>query len=145
MSKLYSFVNFYLSDIQRGLQTAHVVNEFAKKYSIWANRESVSEVSQYVDWATLGQTLVLLNGGNHEDLLTKWMMFDNKRNRYPWSYFREDQSLNRSLTAVGIILPEKFDPEFRQDRIDAVKNCQPTPRMVMDAQLAELLINSKPA
>jgi len=116
MSKLYSFVNSYLSDIQRGIQTAHLVNEFWQKYL----DKCLIQHESFIDWAYLQPTIVILNGGNHADLGGLGVLFKSIRNvQYPFaSYHEDDDSLNGVLTAVGIILPEKFSDKL--DRMDYV-------------------------
>lgn len=111
--RFYSFVNYYLSQIQHGIQTAHCAVDMRTKYP--AHPYDISKdvmrsaCDMYTDWATNHKTVVLLNGGNQQSLYDLWAMFDHPANPYPISYFQEDeQSLNNALTCVGIILPEKI-------------------------------------
>lgn len=100
--RLYSFVNSYLSPLQQGLQTAHLVGEFSHKIS-------TDQALTYVTWAEDYKTIIILNGGNCASLNELITQFQTPENQYPWGYFFEDrESLNGALTCVGIILPERI-------------------------------------
>lgn len=97
--RLYSFANYYLSSLQQGLQTAHVVSELFAYYP---------HNDKLIDWATHHKTIIILNGGNSADLVsigTKLGVIGHQLN-LPNAFFREDgESLNWSPTACGIIVP----------------------------------------
>jgi hypothetical protein len=128
----------YLSDKQKGIQTAHLLNAFWKKYSCLT-----SEISAFWDWIYGSETIIVLAGGNHVDLEIKWSQFSGYN--YPYAAFREKkESLNGALTAVGIILPENFNSqEDRDERIRRGIGHNSTAELLCDAKLAELLNNSK--
>jgi hypothetical protein len=91
----------YLSDLQKGLQTAHLVAELASEY------QSGEKALQFQNWAMDHKTIIICNGGNAAALheLTSFMTTPN--NPFPYTSFQEDeQSLNNCITCVGIILPE---------------------------------------
>ncbi len=99
--RLYSFVNYYISPLQQGLQTAHIVSELFNDYTLCEPYEILT------DWAKDHKTIVILKGGNSKDLLDLYDFFNDGENDYPFAKFCEDeQSLNGACTAVGIILPE---------------------------------------
>lgn len=108
--RFYGFGNYYLSSLQQGLQAAHVVGDLS------VNSISNGSVNQkgklYFDWAANHKTMVLLNGGNSETLLSifnKFKDFESKGMHLPFAAFHEDtQSLGGALTYVGIILEEKY-------------------------------------
>jgi hypothetical protein len=131
----------YLSDIQKGIQTAHLVNEFWKKYNIPSEygSEATKKNQEYLDsWAYIDQSIIVFDGGNQNQLEWIEYFFNQNNNQYPWAYFREDQiSLNKALTAVGIILPKKFNTkEDRQEYVDGRIGT------IFETQLAELLESS---
>lgn len=109
--RLYTFCNYYLSSLQQGLQTAHVVHELFTKYGDVneGHRYDKLEYEQLLNWAEDHKTIVILNGGNCltlNDLLT-FLYGDS--NEFAFSGFYEDeQSLNNALTCVGIVLPERI-------------------------------------
>lgn len=103
--RLYTFINVYLSSIQQGIQSAHVVGEL-----------SLQSGPMFEDWAVLHKTIIVCNGGNNDDLYNLYAFF-NQNSTYPWASFSEDMaSLNGTLTAIGIILPE-----FIWSEIDRVR------------------------
>jgi hypothetical protein len=69
------------------------------------------------EWARDHKTIILMEGGDCEQL--KWLALILKRepgSPYPWALFHETEvALNRAITCVGIILPEKmYSDETRQ-------------------------------
>lgn len=108
--RLYSFVNYYLSPLQHGLQTAHCVSEMSLLNG--------SLRATFEEWAVNHKTIIICNGGNTaqlEDLFTK--LIDLAGPDHPLVKFYEDeQSLNCALTSVAIILPEwVYNATFIQD------------------------------
>jgi hypothetical protein len=95
--RAYILTNYYLSQLQCGLQSAHVVSEM-----------SLKNHKQYKQWAEFDKTMIILNGGNSAQLAEfEEFCEESIKNKYCWAAFREDEkSLNNALTAVGIILPE---------------------------------------
>lgn len=105
--RLYSFVNYYLSALQHGLQTAHCTSELA----VESNWSMTSEQSNaFRDWATNHKTIIICKGGNHamlEALFLELLTFSSLK--LPTTKFNEDeQSLNGACTAVAIVVPERF-------------------------------------
>lgn len=114
--RLYCLTNMYLSSLQKGLQTAHVVSDLA----LAARMDS--EVDQVFNaWASQDRTIIILNGGNSVGL-ERWEQFLREYcQRWPWAAFREDQqSLNGAITAVGIIVPESVYRNASNDPADVV-------------------------
>ena len=111
--RLYTFTNSYLSPIQCGIQTAHIVSELSVTFK---------NTYYYDEWSRNHKTIIVCNGGNqaalenlaHElSLLTielynhEFYTYAELSNQIPVSKFYEDsKSLGGALTAVGIILPE---------------------------------------
>jgi hypothetical protein len=132
--RLYSFVNYYLSDLQRGLQTAHLVSEIFTKY-IFCNDDIATVLDK---WACEDKTIIILNGGNCEELSYKFNII-NKVRGYPYAMFCEDMnSLYGALTCVGLIFPQfsKEDLEFYSDVPDGVDNFIDIMRLIHSCKLA---------
>lgn len=122
--RFYSFVNaLYLSQLQRGLQTAHAVSEMSIQFAnvIWANQRTKHDLESaeaYLDWAKDHKTIIICDGGNVamlEDLYTT--LIDHAYHfGLPLVKFYEDEaSLNGALTVVGIIVPaELYDTKYRK-------------------------------
>jgi hypothetical protein len=108
--RLYTFCNFYLSSIQQGIQPAHVIADMFVKYQTQympGNREAMS----LYDWAEYHKTLVCLNGGNAADLRALWETVQRlgKELKLAHGCFHEDeQSLDKTMTCVGIVVPENI-------------------------------------
>lgn len=103
--RLYAFTNMYLSPLQQGLQTAHLVHELFNKYS----DKNSAEYNNLNEWSKNHKTIIILNGGNQAKLETikKEIELLEYCTTYPNTFFREDKdSLNEALTCVGIILPD---------------------------------------
>lgn len=98
--RYYGFGNYYLSQIQQGIQAAHTIADILVS-------NPGDEIA--IEWAKHHSTIILLNGGNNARLQEIEDLFLEPNHTYPWSSFREDeQSLNSTLTNVGIIVPEKI-------------------------------------
>lgn len=93
--RLYSLTNRYLSGIQKGIQTAHVVGELVQ----------LPDISKVVEWARDHATIIVLDGGNCDHLVEFCEILE--KSDHPWARFNEDSSLGFALTAVGVILPKK--------------------------------------
>ncbi len=102
--RLYSFVNFYLSSIQQGIQTAHAAVDLVMSYRCYSGEQT--EKSKMVDeWANLHKTMIVLNGGNNDSL--EKIFWAAKNSGYPWAEFREDgPSLGSIRTCVAVVVPE---------------------------------------
>lgn len=102
--RFYSLVNYYLSDLQRGLQTAHAVSEMLVDPNICSHK-----MSKYKDWAKNHKTIIILNGGNSKQLQETYdqlMPLCNSAGLPITKFHEDEQSLNNALTCVGMVLPE---------------------------------------
>jgi hypothetical protein len=100
--RLYCLTNIYISSLQKGLQTAHVVSDLA----LAARGDSAAD-QVFSAWASQDRTIIILNGGNSLSLERWQQWLQQCGQRWPWAAFREDQqSLNGAITAVGMIVPE---------------------------------------
>lgn len=114
--RLYSFVaGLYLSPLQRGLQTAHVVSEITSE--LYHQSEAAGDL--FTVWAHIHKTIIILDAGNHrgvEDAFAKAYSFGEKFD-LPTAIFHEDEdSMNGMATGCGIIVPDQFyDVKFEKD------------------------------
>lgn len=107
--RLYTFTLYQLSSIQQGIQAAHAAVELGMKgYKKQMTLRSGTDFSKYHDWATNWKTMVLLNGGDLNELRELYDFFCEPSNLFPWAAFHEDESLGGVLTSIGIILPERI-------------------------------------
>jgi len=119
---LYTFINMYLSPIQAGIQSAHILGELHNKADfntiVTRSDESYGNECNVVytkrslmtkDYSQNHKTIVVCSGGNAANIREYIKFFDSPENLYPWIHFNEDQdSLDGALTGVGIILPEEI-------------------------------------
>jgi len=100
--RLYSFVIFYLSPLQHGLQTAHLVGDLSQK---------CARSKRYNRWAGHDKTIIILNGGNRKDIEDifnlLWEICPSMD--LPFDKFHEDEdSLGGIITCCGVIVPERY-------------------------------------
>ena len=101
----------YLSSLQKGLQTAHVVGELTQ-----SRQDRV-----FRDWAKQDRIIIILNGGNSASLEAFEHFLTTSECDWPWAAFREDdQSLNGAITAVGVIVPETVYKGMTTEAVDMV-------------------------
>lgn len=116
--RLYSFVaNHYLSPLQCGLQTAHVVSEIAVTEHLTKSLER-----SFIDWAQDDKTIIICGAGNHQGVLDCWAELQRtgiNPGFVTGAIFREDeQSMNGMATACGVIVPERYWGAVFQSRVD---------------------------
>jgi len=106
--RAYFFGNLYLSSIQQGIQSTHVVSDMFVKYKTISEDSDPKQIMLW-EWAQNHKTVILLNGGFSKTLHEMIGFFDDEENPYPWTEFHEGkEALDGVLTDVGIILPQKI-------------------------------------
>jgi hypothetical protein len=110
--RLYAFVaNHYLSPLQCGLQTAHVVGSMAVEYKNHGGPLSKGGEA-FFDWAESDKTIIICGAGNHKgvlDCFTELRRTAFSALSLPVSLFNEDeQSMNGMATACGVIVPQQY-------------------------------------
>lgn len=121
--RLYTFINFYLSSIQQGIQSAHLVSELFMKYSNCFEKDVIN------DWANKDKTIIVLNGGTSFDIRQDYIHVSNLAEKLrlstnphspkigkwflPHAFFTEDFNAlgaydNGVVTGFGIIIPEEI-------------------------------------
>ena len=102
--RLYFFTNFYLSSIQKGIQSGHCAVELMNG--------KFRDNAILREWATNHKTFIVLNGGAQPDLedifTTLELAEHNKLIDLPYAQFHEDIGLNNALTCVGIVIPSRI-------------------------------------
>lgn len=104
--RLYSFVaGLYLNELQKGLQTAHVVSELSQF------KVNTAQRAVFDSWASTDKTIIILNALNHGGVVQLESVLSELATSLglPCAMFREDEiSMNGMATAVGIVVPEKY-------------------------------------
>ena len=124
--RMYVLVNRSLSSMQKGIQASHAMIEYALKYS---------NDQEYLDWAKLWKTVIVLDGGTSnsellaeslkkeaEDLIYVGQMENHQylleKNGIKIASFIEPD-VNNLLSAICFIVDEKvFNKEKYPDPID---------------------------
>lgn len=94
--RMYFFVMYNLSGIQKGIQAGHAALEYANKYG---------DTEQYKEFIEHHKTFILLDGGGSNEmikLLPKLWNFD-----VDFAVFYEPD-LNNALSAIAFIVPENI-------------------------------------
>lgn len=103
--RYYGFANFMLSSIQQGIQNFHVLGNMLAKYE---HSGEQTERDIMLDWAANHKTAICLNGGNAAGVRAVYeKLWDlGHKLHLPFDKFHEDeQSLDSTMTACGIIVP----------------------------------------
>jgi hypothetical protein len=96
----------YLSSIQNGIQAAHVVHELFNKYGLHADDpKKASQLNQLLDWSENHKTMIVLNGGMTEHLVSFLELV--KKSGLPFDTFNEP-GIGNALTSIGVIVPERL-------------------------------------
>ena len=114
--RLYTFVaNHYLSPLQCGLQTAHVVSELSQFHP------NVKQGEAFNRWARNDKTIIICGAGNHRGVVDCYSELDRLASALalPYGIFYEDeQSMNGMATACGVIVPQKYWDVFFESHAD---------------------------
>jgi hypothetical protein len=111
--RLYSFINMYLSSIQQGIQTAHLVSELHNEYK--------NNNRMFNEWCDKDKTIIVLNGGMSASLKQDVnTLYRYPAYGYPMTDFSEESvaigsiadlgnsgSKSGALVAWGIVLPQR--------------------------------------
>lgn len=134
--RAYCFTNMYLSQIQRGIQSAHAIVEMH-------NKCTTRTVLRYQEWAENHKTMIVLNGGSCDSLVKlldyEDILYDIRNDLpIPFGYFNEDSSLNNALTAVTMVLPQMIFKKVSDDELllgGNVLNCIENRFMLMTGKI----------
>ena len=105
--RMYGFVPYNISEIQKGIQFGHAVVEYGLLYS---------KTPEYEQWAWEDKTFIILNGGTtNESMIGEYMASMNKtlealkKNKIKHAAFYEPD-LNDALSAIVFLVDERvFD------------------------------------
>jgi hypothetical protein len=115
--RLYTFINFYLSQIQQGIQTAHLVHELFNKYEYHVNGKEPALMLS--DWSLKHKTIYVMNAGADPDISELMEVFSRYEREFPFVSFQEDEGLCHARTGCGIVLPERiYDVDPSADAIN---------------------------
>lgn len=94
--RMYFFVMYNLSGIQKGIQAGHAAIEYYLKYG---------NITKYQEFAEHHKTFILLDGGGSNDMTERSSELENFGVDYATFY---EPDLNDSLSAITFIVPEEI-------------------------------------
>lgn len=96
--RMYFFVMYNLSGIQKGIQAGHAAVEYS--------RMAIDHPAyvDYFEFADKHKTFILLDGGSSGDMQSRLLELDDLRISCAPFY---EPDLNNSLSAIAFILPEE--------------------------------------
>lgn len=95
--RMYFFVMYNLSGIQKGIQAGHAAVEYSR---LAAASEAYND---YFEFANKHKTFILLDGGGSNDMQSRLLELDDLGIANAPFY---EPDLNHSLSAIAFILPE---------------------------------------
>lgn len=110
--RLYTFTHMYLSDIQKGIQSAHIVAELVN-----LPKTNLMEL-HFSYWSKRDKTIIVLNGGNCQSLEKIFNYLSTETTLQIVKFHEDEQSLNGALTAVGVLIPPSiYEADESQDMV----------------------------
>ncbi len=114
--RLYSFVNSnYLSPLQHGLQTGHVIGDLAAQtYTKPRNANHAARLELYKTWAVKDKVIIICKAYNSAgvkstfDDIQKLTRKSVHLNLPSAIFYEDDQSLGGAATACGVVVPERL-------------------------------------
>lgn len=105
--RLYTICNMYLSSMQNGIQSAHVVHELFNKYAAdkLITLADIRCQNKLLDWSINHKTMIVTNGGMTEHLEPIIPIIE--ASGLPWAAFYEP-GIGNALTCIGVIVPERL-------------------------------------
>lgn len=92
--RMYFFVMYNLSGIQKGIQAGHAALEYATKFK---------DDPDYIDFVQNHKTFIVLDGGGSNEMVERLIELGDLR--IPYAYFKEPD-LNNSMSAIAFILKD---------------------------------------
>src|SRR5277367_6284157 len=131
--RLYSFVNFYLSSIQQGIQTGHAAVDLVRRYradripagAAW-NKDVEDQIDMAVKWADDYKTFIILNGGDADGVIKALSVLSVSG--FPYIEFHEgEEALHGIMTCCAVVLPESiFNARYREpDIMQSLRDLEP--------------------
>jgi hypothetical protein len=106
--RLYSWVNFYLSSIQQGIQTGHMSDEMTCRYCL-IDQYKDPAAKLWINWISTHKTYIILNGGDSQSIYDLYSNIAGicSRLNLPYSKFNEP-GCNNMMTCVGAVIPARY-------------------------------------
>lgn len=98
--KLYCLVNNYLEGVRAGVQALHASTKLMSKYED-DSKYGTKCVDMINEWDQIHETVVLVYGGDHDDLSCTYNFLDGAE-EIPFAKFHEP-GMNGALTSVAML------------------------------------------
>lgn len=113
--RMYSLVLRQLSPIQKGVQSAHSIVEYIKKFH---------KSSEYIQWVNVDKTIIILDGGTFKEMRECRETLENLG--VPYAVFYEED-LGNLVTSISFLVEDKvWDhksyPSFEEELDDESEN-----------------------
>lgn len=109
---MYNLVLRQLNPIQKGVQAAHSIVEYSAKWH---------KLKEYIHWAAVDKTIIILDGGTYQELKECRNFLDELK--IPYATFHEED-LGNILTSISFVVEDKvWDtkeyPSYPEDDIES--------------------------
>lgn len=113
--RMYSLVLRQLSPIQKGVQSAHSIVEYIKKFH---------KSSEYIHWVNVDKTIIMLDGGTFKEMRECRETLESLGVQYA-AFYEED--LGNLVTSISFLVEDKvWDyknyPSFEEELDDESEN-----------------------
>lgn len=113
--RMYSLVLRQLSPIQKGVQSAHSIVEYIKKFH---------KSSEYIQWVNVDKTIIILDGGTFKEMRECRETLENLG--VPYAVFYEED-LGNLVTSISFLVEDKIwdhksYPSFEEELDDESEN-----------------------
>lgn len=93
--RMYNLVLRQLNPIQKGVQAAHSMMEYASKHH---------KRPEFIQWSNVDKTIIILDGGTYQDLKECRRTLDDLNVSYACFY---EEDLNDLMTSISFIAEDK--------------------------------------
>ncbi len=94
--RMYSLVLRQLNPMQKGIQSAHSIVEYGRRYH---------KSSEYIQWVNADKTIIVLDGGTFLEMKECIETLDELK--VPYSIFREED-LGNLVTSISFLVDERI-------------------------------------
>jgi hypothetical protein len=109
--RMYGFVPYNISDIQKGIQFGHAVVELVQKLKY--DTKLNDELKIFNEWADKHKTFIILNGGTSNHSVNRYIQ------DYQFEFTGSMESHLKYLNELGVITGDFFEPDLN-DMLSAI-------------------------
>jgi hypothetical protein len=109
--RMYGFVPYNISDIQKGIQFGHAVVELVQKLKY--DTKLNDELRIFNEWADKHKTFIILNGGTSNHSVNRYIQ------DYQFEFTGSMESHLKYLNELGVVTGDFFEPDLN-DMLSAI-------------------------